>query len=444
MKTLSQLWREGDEKQEHEGAVFFAGVLRLKWRLSRNLFSVPIPYFTAEFGIKAVVLALVSISVVHAMNCDVKGSGNSPSIAVAAEFLQESTLYHKLFAFVTIILTALHGLAYISHGTISTSKITQGYEWNAAFIAMVVLYLLSLEWIHRRFHEFFVRTHWVLFIVILVAAVIHGGVFALVGILPWEIDLVYRLVIALESTVMELYAGKRAGHDITCIRFPRVRLDTGEEFKYKAGQYAFLCASTLSSLKWYPFSFSSSPHEDYATFHIKAVGLIDGPYGNLSIDIEDSATYSHFVIFAEDMGVTSMRSIVNWLHSQCYSRKARILHRLRFVWSESRRWTLDKQHYYSVLLCPTTLNVSAETFFTEIYVARGLIGLQAPLDRQLIKCLRFHCRPDVAKFYEKWGNKQPNRLCCVQINGKGGHLHKYKDVAEMKLYFDVHNEQLAF
>ncbi|KAF1794944.1 hypothetical protein GQ600_3430 [Phytophthora cactorum] len=26
-----------------EGAVFIAGVLRLKWRLSRNLFSVPIP-----------------------------------------------------------------------------------------------------------------------------------------------------------------------------------------------------------------------------------------------------------------------------------------------------------------------------------------------------------------------------------------------------------------
>ncbi|KAG2964260.1 hypothetical protein PC120_g27408 [Phytophthora cactorum] len=35
-------------------------------------------------------------------------------------------------------------------------------------------------------------------------------------------------------------------------------------------------------------------------------GLIDGPYGNLSIDIEDSATYSHFVFFAEDMGVTSV------------------------------------------------------------------------------------------------------------------------------------------
>ncbi|KAF1794945.1 hypothetical protein GQ600_3431 [Phytophthora cactorum] len=67
------------------------------------------------------------------MNCDVKGSGNSPSIAVAAVFaplganrnlLQESTILPQVIRFCDNYLTALHGLAYISHGTISTSKIT--------------------------------------------------------------------------------------------------------------------------------------------------------------------------------------------------------------------------------------------------------------------------------------------------------------------------------
>ncbi|KAF1795068.1 Riboflavin synthase-like beta-barrel [Phytophthora cactorum] len=303
-------------------------------------------------------------------------------------------------------LFSLHGLAYIStRNNLNIEDNPKVMSGMAAFIAMVVLYLLSLEWIHRRFHEFFVRTHWVLFIVILVAAVIHGGVFALVGILPWEIDLVYRLAyrsriysngtlcgrkprsLAYDlNTRTPTKTSKKYGvaardqleifqlaHDITCIRFPRVRLDTGEEFKYKAGQYAFLCVPTLSSLEWHPFSFSSSPHEDYATFHIKAVGdwtmkllqaapedrnegkapfegLIDGPYGNLSIDIEDSATYSHFVFFAEDMGVTSVY----------------------------RELATQDPYLPDMLLCPTTLNVSAETFFTEIYVARGLIVRSSP------------------------------------------------------------------
>ncbi|KAF1794943.1 hypothetical protein GQ600_3428 [Phytophthora cactorum] len=106
-----------------------------------------------------------------------------------------------------------------------------------------------------------------------------------------------------------------------------------------------------------------------------------------------------------------------------------------------QRWTLDKQHYLpDVLLCPTTLNVSAETFFTEIYVARGLIGLQAPLDRQLIKCLRFHCRPDVDQILREMGQQATkqgiSRIAVLfQINGKGGHLHKYKDVAGNEAVF---------
>ncbi|KAG2790304.1 hypothetical protein PC119_g27045, partial [Phytophthora cactorum] len=406
------------------------------------------------------------------MNCDVKGSGNSPSIAVAAVFassvrnnsllvaltgisFKRALFYHKLFAFVTIILTALHGLAYIStRNNLNIEDNPKVMSGMAAFIAMVVLYLLSLEWIHRRFHEFFVRTHWVLFIVILVAAVIHGGVFALVGILPWEIDLVYRLAyrsriysngtlcgrkprsLAYDlNTRTPTKTSKKYGvaardqleifqlaHDITCIRFPRVRLDTGDEFKYKAGQYAFLCVPTLSSLEWHPFSFSSSPHEDYATFHIKAVGdwtmkllqaapedrnegkapfegLIDGPYGNLSIDIEDSATYSHFVFFAEDMGVTSVYRELATHDSECLGAAFRNL--------DAGRWINNTRDPYlpDMLLCPTTLNVSAETFFTEIYVARGLIGLQAPLDRQLIKCLRFHCRPDVDQILREMGQQ---------------------------------------
>ncbi|EEY67296.1 ferric reductase, putative [Phytophthora infestans T30-4] len=49
--------------------------------------------------------------------------------------------------------------------------------------------------------------------------------------------------------------------NITRIQFPRVRKDTGEAFEYEAGQYAFLCIPSISSLEWHPFTISSSPNE---------------------------------------------------------------------------------------------------------------------------------------------------------------------------------------
>ncbi|KAG1702256.1 hypothetical protein DVH05_010046 [Phytophthora capsici] len=479
-----------------------------------------------------------SLSRFQAANCDVKRSGIPPSIALAVVFasvvrnnsllvvftgisFERALFYHKLFAFVTIILTALHGLAYIfakrdERFQQDSPKFTMGM---IAFLAMVVLYLLSIGYIRRRYHEFFVKTHWILFIVILITAVLHGGVIALVGVIPWEIDMVYRLIyrsriyshgslcgVKSQPLTNSVYSIEKPTQrlgvaapdriqifqlpgDITCIQFPRIRLDTGEEFKYKAGQYAFLCIPTISPLEWHPFSFSSSPHEDFVSFHIKAVGdwtvkllqaapetqshgdppfevMIDGPYGNLSIDIEDSAIYSHFVVFAGEMGVTSMRSITNYLHSQRFLEKARIIHRLRFIWavsdseslhalmkSDTDRWRSDVKASYlpEVLLCPTTLNVSTETFFTEIYLTRGLVGSQISVDPQFGKCLWFHRRPDIERILREMGQqaeKHGNSRVAVLVCGPESMTMDVITTcillsSEMKLHFDVHNEKFA-
>ncbi|OWZ10136.1 hypothetical protein PHMEG_00017061 [Phytophthora megakarya] len=525
---------------------------RWRWQLSRRLFSVPIRFLTTEFGVKTgdlvltlpIILTLIAISAIQAANGNVKGSGIPPSIALALVFgfvvrnnsllvtltgisFGSAMFYHKLFAFVTIILTGLHGLAYISARTNGFERNPKVVSGIIAFITMIVLYLLSLRCIRRRFHEFFVRTHWILFIIILVAAVLHGSVITLVGILPWEIDLIYRVVYRSriyshgtlygnrkEDISDDLYIlgstrnSSKTNHqrlgvaaqdqieifqlpgDITCIQFPRVRLDTGEEFKYKAGQYAFLCIPMLSSFEWHPFSISSSPHEEFVTFHIKAVGdwtmkllqvapeartdeeapfevLIDGPYGNLSIDIDDSITYSHFVLFAGGMGVTPLRGIANWLHSQCYLEKARILHRLRFVWAvsdterlqalmnlDAERWLSNPRAPYlpDILLCPTTLNVSTEAFSTEIYLTRGLVGSQTELDPQLRKCLWFHCRPDTEQILREMGHqaiKYGNFRVAVLVCGPSSMTKEVCDISfrlsqEMDLHFDVHSEHFAF
>ncbi|EGZ08290.1 hypothetical protein PHYSODRAFT_306269 [Phytophthora sojae] len=527
--------------------------IRLRWRLSRRLFSVSIPFFTAELEVKLgdfvitfpVIVALFVVSSIQVANGDVKGSGIPPSIALAFVFafavrnnsllvtfagisFERALFYHKLFAFVMVILAAMHALGYILTRTDATAehnhKVVTGM---IAFIAMAVLYLFSLGWIRRRFHELFVRMHWLLFIVILITAVLHGGLIALAGVLPWEIDMVFRLVYRTrvyshgtlfsskpQSTSDDLYvdeSGQDLGKvknqrlgvaardqvkvfqlpgDITCIQFPRVRQDTGEEFKYKAGQYAFLCIPSLAALEWHPFSISSSPHEHFITFHIKAVGdwtmkllhaapesreecefpfdvLIDGPYGSLSIDIEDATTYSHFVLFAGGMGMTPMRSVLNWLHNECYFQKARVIHRLRFIWavgnSESLQALLDLEadpwinnsrapYLPDVLLCPTTLNVSTETLSTEIYLTRGLVGSRAELDSQLTKCLWYHCRPDIEQTLREMGREAVKSgklrvavlVCGPKSMAPDVVVSSLRLSREMNVQFDVHSEHFSF
>eukprot|EP00644_Phytophthora_capsici_P006508 jgi/Phyca11/118653/e_gw1.36.506.1 len=106
----------------------------------------------------------------------------------------------------------------------------------------------------------------------------HGAALALVGIVPWIIDLLYRLVY--RSRIYKQGVLYRKNSDfgmgiissdqvsavalpggITRICFPRERKDTGEVFTFKAGQYAFLCIPSISRLQWHPFTLSSSPHE---------------------------------------------------------------------------------------------------------------------------------------------------------------------------------------
>ncbi|KAE9331653.1 hypothetical protein PR003_g14906 [Phytophthora rubi] len=387
--------------------------LALRWRLSRSVFSVPLPLLTVEFDIKLgdllvivpVISYLVTATALRVKDHDTKGSGPAPSITLMLVFLfairnnsvllvatglpfERVLFYHKLFAFVTIILAALHGLSYLLDRADSDDLHDQMVTGTVAFLGMVTMYILSLSYIRRRFFEMFIRLHWVLFIVVVIFTVKHGAPLVLVGLIPWVIDMLFRVVYRphvhangslfkktrdqRSQTPSESHHKHRRGviardqlticampGNITRITFPRVRYDTGESFEYEAGQYALLCVPKLSLLQWHPFSISSAPHEAMVTFHIKALGdwtrklheltssndpdmapldvLVDGPYGSIAIDIDSVTTYAHFVLFSGGIGVTPMRSITNWLHYECHYHSRQGAPSVRFVWSARDR-----------------------------------------------------------------------------------------------------------
>ncbi|KAJ8548557.1 hypothetical protein ON010_g11116 [Phytophthora cinnamomi] len=291
--------------------------------------------------------------------------------------------YHQLFAVATTLLAGLHGWSHLRVSSVGDQpdKQAKAITGLVCFGAMVLLLLLSLSWIRRSLFSVFVRSHWFLFIILVVYAVVHGATPALFGVVPWAIDMVYRIVYQTRfyshgssSPIRKDSSGariKRSARGVTSwgqvmmerltddmlrIQFRRERADTDEIFEYKAGQYVFVCVPEISMLEWHPFSISSSPTEVTVTLHIKVVGdwthqlrqltdsddfgnrvpvdiLIDGPYGGVSIDIYRPQTYSHFLLLSEGIGVLSMRSVVTWLHQEHTSQIRDSIDRVHFVWS---------------------------------------------------------------------------------------------------------------
>uniref|UniRef100_K3XCF6 FAD-binding FR-type domain-containing protein n=1 Tax=Globisporangium ultimum (strain ATCC 200006 / CBS 805.95 / DAOM BR144) TaxID=431595 RepID=K3XCF6_GLOUD len=546
----------------------------LRWRLATSAFAKPMPFLTANFDVKLgdcllmlpIVAALTAWCVADVASLSTSASGTPASIALLLVFVltvrnnslllvltglpfDRAILYHKVFAVITIVLSLLHALSYLlKHHKIYGSsrdpnRVFTDDEYDDAkssaavtgmltLVPMVLLLMMSLPPIRRRFFEFFVRTHWLLFIVVIVGAIIHNATLGVFGAVLWLLDMLYRMVYQTRvyksgafwkakeranennpaateadntpkpSRLGVLAPGQvsisRVASNVVCIQFPKVRADTGECFQYEAGQYAFLCVPAISLWEWHPFTISSAPHESMTTFHVRVLGnwttkllhftspklsneavqldlLVDGPYGNVSIDIMAPATYSHVVLFSGGIGITPMKSIVNHLHNAHTLKIRPELERVRFVWSVRDREMVraftssdasnEPKSYFPYGLTDSGVpNSSGMTlgFTTELFLTKGECDLEDPLDQKLRHCMRYYTRPDIIAVLREIGQEaqlsKKDRVG-VLVCGPSAMIHEViiasimltreMQIAitlmrEMKINFDVHTESFDF
>ncbi|KAK1942608.1 Ferric reduction oxidase 3 [Phytophthora citrophthora] len=504
-----------------------------RWSLSRCVFSVPIPLLTTTFDVKKgdlvltlpVVLLLVVINTILAGSRSVGGSGSIATyglllvyffairnnlllLEVTGISFERAIFYHKLFAYTTIVLSLLHGLAYVlannkGEEDDEDSKVLSG---TVMMVAMVLLYTMSLSFIRRRFFELFMKTHWILFLVVIFVGIAHGASLALVGFVPWVVDLLFRLVYRsrmykhgaflkkknVSSDFVRSGMGVIASDQvsvvalpggITRISFPRVRKDTGEVFIFSAGQYAFLCIPSISKIQWHPFTISSAPHEDIVSIYIKASGdwtnqlyqvaqnedfvcdlLVDGPYGRVSVDIENREIYSHFALFAGGIGVTLMRSIVNWLHYERYTLGRSEIKRVEFVWSVPNHDAIKAMMNNVVPNgeeCAAPVGYfpreilrgnAGSAFHNAIYVTKAERDVEDPVNQQLGGCLQYGSRFEQVAILRALGEqaKQDGKdRVAVLVCGPKAMTHAVIETSlplskEMKVQFDVHTEFFEF
>ena len=204
-----------------------------------------------------------------------------------------------------------------------------------------------------------------------------------------------------------------------------------DNFKYKSGQYVFLCVPKVTYFEWHPFSISSSPHQDEVYLHIRVLGdwtkslynmadstemtaFIDGPYGQPSVDV-DSDKYKIFLFISGGIGITPMQSICNDLISQ--HERGRPLIRVIFVWSVRDAFMVtsvldyDKQYFGTKIprrlpfsFSPDLLaeNLDKNVLDAQFYLTRAREPKDyapANIDPGLQSCLKFG-RPKLPEIFE--------------------------------------------
>ncbi|KAL3904528.1 MAG: hypothetical protein SGILL_010030, partial [Bacillariaceae sp.] len=121
-------------------------------------------------------------------------------------------------------------------------------------------------------------------------------------------------------------------------------------FEYNAGQFVRLAVPAISAVEFHPISISSAPNEKYITLHVRRLGdwtdklvklaettdytdvLLEGPYGALSVDLEDDEKYKLVLCVSGGIGVTPCQSIGKDLLVK-HRQEGRRLKKLNFVWA---------------------------------------------------------------------------------------------------------------
>ncbi|RMX68372.1 hypothetical protein KXD40_008693 [Peronospora effusa] len=195
--------------------------------------------------------------------------------------------------------------------------------------------------------------------------------------------------------------------------------------------------------------------------------LVDGPYGKLSVDLVTPTVYSHIVLFSSGIGMTPMRSIVNWLHHECYYKSRGVIPHVRFIWSvtnmemissllardEPRRDSclqVDEvaSYFPHILTHPKNMNSPTDAFVSEVYLFRDILDKEAQEMPELANCLHSGSRPDIIAILRETAEEAKNCgkdriaifVCGPLSLVDEVHYASTRLSRELKVHYDVHVE----
>lgn len=306
--------------------------------------------------------------------------------------------YHKLAGQVAGITGVLHTISYYldpkyrpAATDVSTLRgftsdlFGNSINSSGTLMVMILLSLIisSIGPIRRHIFELFYYLHIVFAIAFIICTYFHSG-----WMVPGFAMATMGLDWFIRSILMaHLRYPKEANIKIMTETVVELTFPKGDVFQYNPGQYIYIAVPEISCFQWHPFSIVSSPNEPTVKLLIRKLGnwttalhdlaktkskisfLVEGPYGNLSVDLLASdRKYRHVMLIGGGIGVTPMESIYDHLLCELHAGR-QDLRRIKFVWVE-RESTFANQR--EAVLTKKAVQVSNTTLSTSFCATNSI------------------------------------------------------------------------
>ena len=273
--------------------------------------------------------------------------------------------YHNWSAVVAVIIGILHTyVAFVYGGSSDPADNSQYsvYAGNPKFILfcfdqkknasgtililfMILLVGTSLFPIMRRWNfNLWLFIHILSAICVVIFSFQHEVNVVVITSVFWIIDLFVRHVVMALCKYPTKANLRMILPDVVEISFPK-----GNNFDYRAGQFVHIAVPKVSWVEFHPITISSAPHESNVTMHVQVIGdwsgklaelsrenqevtiFVEGPYGSLSIDLNNDRKYQMILMISGGIGVTPCQSIAKSVLED--KKGGRKLHKIRYVWA---------------------------------------------------------------------------------------------------------------